>query len=256
MNPDKKINQILSEAEKLKKEEQQKLEKEKKKIVQKPKGLMATPPHDETWRVYRALNSKSIGLLWLLPLSLIPVVYIMYTNETDKLVRYLTIIIAIPLIRWIYLKIMLYSGYSKFRKWRSKLPFELIGWEQTVDTEHFHNLLYWRLEASLEIDFETNDKFNENVLADMLLLFCKKTKNAFYTPEFAISGFAGDPRKHWTVEKNIAKGSLNNEVVFYIYKFLLEELATLALEYKNIKKVILITSKKEYKIEPERVSSD
>lgn len=256
MNPNQKINQILSEAEKLKKEEQERLEKEKKKATKKPKDFPKTPPNDETWRVYKALFSRSVGLLWLLPLVLIPVVYIMYANKTDKFITYLSIIIAIPLIRWIYLIIKLHQGYSKFRKWRSLLPFEFVGWEEVVDTKYFHDILYWRLDASIKIEFVVKEPFNEKLLTDMLFLLCKKMNRYFYTPEFAIAGFASDPRKQWEVQDNIVKGSLNNQIIFEIYKFLSQELMPLASEYQNVQKVILEVSEKEYKIEPKRVSSD
>jgi hypothetical protein len=256
MNSDKKIQKITAEAEKLKKEEQVKLEKEKNKSIKKPKDLLKTPHNDETWRVYKALFSRSVGFLWLLPLALIPVVYIIYANETNKFVTYLSIIIAIPLIRWIYLIIKLHQGYSAFRKWRKQLPFELIGWENIVDSKHFNNTLYWRLNASVRIEFQTKDSFNEKLLTDMLFLLCKKMGKCFYTPEFAIAGFASDPRKHWEVQGNLIKGSLNNQVVLEIYKFLSEELRPLASEYQNVQRVILEASLEEYKIEPERVSSD
>ncbi|MCU0439870.1 MAG: hypothetical protein MUC49_18455 [Raineya sp.] len=256
MNPDQKINQILSEAKKLKKEEEERIEKEKNKSLKKPKEIPKTPPNDETWRVYKALFSRIVGLLWLLPLALIPVVYIMYENETNKFITYLTVIIAIPLIRWIYLMIILHRGYSAFRKWRGQLPFELIGWENIVDSKYFDNTLYWRLNACVRIEFQTKDLFNEKLLTDMLFLLCKKMDKCFYTPEFAISGFASDPRKHWEVQGNLIKGSLNNQVVFEIYKFLSQELALLASEYQNVQRVILEASQEEYKIEPERVSSD
>ncbi|KOY85604.1 hypothetical protein AD998_05055 [bacterium 336/3] len=256
MSQDQKINQILSEAEKLKKKEQERLEKEKTKSFKKLKETPKTPSNDETWRVYRALFGRSVGFLWLLPLVLIPVVYIMYIDEPNKLLGYLAIIIAIPTLRWLELKISLYLGYSKFRKWRTQLPFELIGWENIVDSKYFDNTLYWRLNACVKIEFQTKDLFNEKVLTDMLFLLCKKMEKCFYTPEFAIAGFASDPRKHWEVQGNLIKGSLNNQVVFEIYKFLSQELKPLAFEYQNVQRVILEASHEEYKIEPERVSSD
>jgi len=255
MKSDKKIKEITLEAEKLKKSEEEKLRKNAPK-TEKKKEIHKTPSHDETWRVYRALFGRGVEFLWLLPVVLAPIPFIMFINEPKKLWMSLLTLAAIPLLRWGYLKLQLYRGYAKFRDWRKNLPFRLAGWEAVVDTEHFHSMLYWRLEASLEIEFESQGEFTEKVLEDMLFLFCKNANKSFYTPEFAITGFAGDPRAEWKADTHIAKGSLNNEVVFWMHKFLSEELAPLALKYQNIRTVILKASPKEYKIDPKRVSSD
>jgi len=221
----------------------------------KNRAVKPTPPDDENWRTYYGLCPQSVGFFYFLPAIFLPIAFIFY-NGNHSIWRqaglyYLALCIFLPLSNYLYLKIRIALGFTAFRKWRTRLPFELKGWEKWVDAPNFTKTTSWRSQASVEIVWTQNEKLHAEDVQAILSLFCQKANDLYYeTDNFS------DIRKKWTFLDNTAKGSLNNRIAHLLYLFILKELSPLAKDVKGISCLILDANLKEQVVRHASPSSD
>lgn len=111
---DKNISKIISQAQKLKDEEAKLSAKEKEK-TEAQFAVTENLEDLERWSVYRAMFSRRVEFYWLLCLSLIPVPFYFYPPNSLEIIWIISILIAVPTTRWVYLVILLRIQYSSFK---------------------------------------------------------------------------------------------------------------------------------------------
>ncbi len=259
MSDNDDLGKIIDKAEQLKNKKRVEAEKNRPgPALIKPRAV--TPPDDERWEVHRVFAMADVHWFrWLLPLALLSLPVILCSGKQLSVWQswgFIAVIAAIPLGRYLAARLHALATFARFRSWRRRLPFKLVGWEKLVDTEHFDSGVYWRLEGSLKIELTSHPTLDGKAINALLYLFCHEANREFYVPEFCIAGFSGDPRKEWAVNGTTARGSVNNGVANQIYLFLDRRLGPLAAKHGVTGQVTITVSDKEYEISPEQISSE
>ncbi len=238
----KHLQRLINEAEKLKE-----TKISTKTTPSKTPIFATTPPHDEVWRVYKAICSRSPSFIFFVPCLFLPIAFIFHqgSNLLFKHIGlyYALFCIVLPLSNYIGLKINLFAKFRHFRKWRSRLPFILEGWEHWVDGENFHKKTYWRSNATIKVIYTPNEHINQESLQAILYLFCQKANRLYY--------FTDDKyyAEKWKNTGEEAKGSINSMVVYAFYHFIQTEIAPLVREVGGISKIILEAETAESEID-------
>jgi hypothetical protein len=215
-----KHEKILREAQKYK----QKMMPTVPKITPKHDVIKpVTPSDDERKEVWEALYGSSPAIVWYLPFAFPVIVYLFYAGGKITLTEWLlTFVLAgIPLLmRILFVRIYLATGFRSFRHWRQKLPFTLSGWEQVVDSKILQDDCTWARHFTFEVGYNGKSAEDAGNLKAYLTVLEKKVNACFYKPESIIDGYSGDPREPFKIDKYTLTGSANRKVIGVMHRFL------------------------------------
>ncbi|MBS2033239.1 MAG: hypothetical protein JST54_35525 [Deltaproteobacteria bacterium] len=228
-----------------------------KKAAPPPHGKppKSTPPDDERIEVYRALHP---GSLWV---ELAVVIVVAAIVAGIALIFEAPPKIAIPIVAGLALVAVVIRlgtrtkkpSFAEFRRWRRELPFELVGWPELVDGNHFDakpptgDDEYWRsVRIDLDVDAASTGDAMEAIDA-VLLLFCNQANSRFYELK-ALAGSSFDPRKKWQRNGLSVAGSTNFAVRTDIYSALLRRLEVVARARSSITRVVITVNHREERV--------
>ena len=254
----KQIQKIKNEASRLKQKEKKLRKKQSAKNARirnrEHRDKNVTADNSERFSVYRALSVYKMERWWyplgvlILPVFFLSFVFFDSPSTAAVVVQFvgfgfIAIVIARVSFYWLYL----FITFPRFKKWRSRLSFQLEGWQDLVDGPHFSSCNYWRLETTITLQYRPDIDFDEPLMHDLLLIFANRANKEFYRPE---EEGRRDSRKLWKVGDNSATGSSNNQVVKCIYQFLKNDLTAIANRYQHLNKVRIQADLVEQEIAP------
>ena len=221
---------------------------------------MKQNPHSDSFSIYRSFFKSPVHLLWYLPLSLIILPILFFSDKRinfEQMMLIILILVAIPVglesIRFFSIIIT----YPTFKGWKKNLPFALEGWEKLVQTEGFLSYQHWQLKVSVQSECARSEKNFSGQVLNTLENFVNKANKTFYAPNDVLDRFVDDPREKWKIDAERCKleGSLNCQVAYRLYQLIRQELTPLA-HHANIKKISIKPDIKSYFINPLRGQSE
>src|SRR5208283_5534615 len=156
-----------------------------------------TPPDDERNEVWKALYGSRPGVIWYLPLGIPVIFYLLYAGGKITLVEWLLtfVLASFPvLLRILFNRVRLATGYGRFRHWRQHLPFALTGWEQVVDSKMLRDDCTWARRFKFTVEYNGKTEEDARNLIAYITVLAKKANACFYKPESIIDHYSGDPR--------------------------------------------------------------
>ena len=254
----KQIQKIKDETNRLKQKEKKLREEQSAKNARiRNRELQVknvTADNSERFSVYRALSIYQVERWWyvlavlMLPVFFLSFVFFDSSSTVAVVIQYVGFgFIAIVIARITFYWLHLFITFPRFKKWRSRLSFQLEGWQDLVDGPHFSSCNYWRLETTITLQYRPNVNFDEQLMDDLLFIFADRANKEFYRPD---KEGVRDSRKLWKVGDNSATGSSNNQVVRCIYQFLKNDLTAIAKKYQHIDKVKIQADLVEREITP------
>lgn len=201
-------------------------EKQKKSRERKPAGAKPikeiTP---ESWQVFNLISTRymNIFLWYFIVLTLGIVFLLMYFAGNWSWSLYPALFLCtLFLIRFMGHQLLKLIDYQKFKNWRKRLPFQVIGWEHIIDNRDILKDEHWYLDVGVAISLkQATPKEALKVIDDSLFILITEANKSFYELNFSQVGFVGDIRKKWTkTGPTEARGSAYGYILGLIYRLI------------------------------------
>lgn len=214
-------------------------------------------PKDISFDFYRAMRTNEPAIVWLvfLCIFIFGTEIIWFMNLFGEQFAYLYAITLSFGIVWGIRQIYYYyrnrATFGEYKLWENKLPFALKGWDQFTHSQERFSIYAWRVNCEIKINFKDDYKQYVDEIKSACLAFCTKANKHIYDLNGApVSGFSRDPRKNWEFSENTLGGSSNIKVVGEIYRFIKDDLASLAMKHDIIESVEIVADGKENTFRP------
>jgi hypothetical protein len=249
------VDDMIRKAEEEKSKEQrkqkQKEEAQRKKLETADVSVERTRPDSERLAVYKAMNLKRVGGLWFLgfTLSVFFLISSLFGDFFSAYDRPFAIgLIAVFTLYYLYTRFWIYVTFPQFKRWRSRLPFVLNGWEQLVDHPSFKYGLSWR-HCRIRFELNRDDQETDRAISAAVYLWGKFISDKYYYDATINS----PQRRPWTYDalSKTISGSANNDVVAGLYSFIRKPLAQIAVKCGTITKVIIDAEEDDFTVEVE-----
>jgi hypothetical protein len=231
----------------------------KVKTQEKVSPAHPTPPGDERKEVWVALYGRSPAIIWYLPIGIPVVLYMLYVGGRITLVQWLlTFVIAcFPVIlRILFMRVWLATGFGYFRHWRKDLPFAISGWEKIVDSKMLQDDCTWARKFTLTVEPDRPTTEDSRNISAYLTVLVKKANKCFYKPESITGNYSGDPRILLKADGYNVSGSANRQVVRVIQRFLRDDLSALERRSHIINKVDMLAGEELFSVFPKPIETD
>jgi hypothetical protein len=252
------LNGLVEKADRLRREEGKRNSRGPgiwQRITRRWNSWKNRPISPESFRVYWAIAPAGVMGYWTLGfwMPLVIAIAIRLSGEPTGTTGYVILgflvlsgLCALVILSR-YLRVFL--GYPFYLTRRKNIPFVLNGWERLFETPHHLSKYYWRLEASIKIDFRPEAAQEEKTIDAILYLFEKEANGWIYDTDTPVGGFSGDPRKPWKRMGNELHGSVNVGMITEIYR-LLNQLAALQRKHAVIASVTINPGRGDVEVDP------
>ncbi len=202
---------------------------------------MEEPP--ETFAVYKAINPHQVTGVWVV--SFMASLAFTLASLKEELFPHARetfgALFGLTVLWWLGVRLWLYATFPVFRRWRSRLAFQVVGWGELTHQDGF---VYGETWCNCTVKIEAN---NERALEKICLDFCERANREFYPPD------VGQPdREKWSLKKGALHGSANCGVAGELYVFIRGPLSSLARRY-GVSRVAIKINGQSYTVRSEEI---